>query len=140
MFKRGLKKILCTGLVLTTFLGLTACGKKTAVDGEVSGWGEDNAALAREFVYTVDNNGNKIEYEYKLSIGGESIVLPNMTEEQATKFIEFVESIDKCVYHDEDIEAIINDEVASFLAGQKSSSEVASVIQSRVEIYVNENR
>lgn len=38
-------------MVLTTFLGLTACGRKTAVDGEVSGWGEDNAALAREFVY-----------------------------------------------------------------------------------------
>ena len=100
----------------------------------------ERAMEATKNPYTVDNNGNKTEYEYKLSIGGESIVLPNMTEEQATKFIEFVESIDKCVYHDEDIEAIINDEVASFLAGQKSASEVASVIQSRVEIYVNENR
>lgn len=63
-----------------------------------------------------------------------------MTEEQVNEFVEFVENIDKCVYYDEDIEAIINEEVASFLSGQKSASEVARVIQGRVEIYVNENR
>ena len=38
------------------------------------------------------------------------------------------------------IEAIINEEVALFFAGQKSASDVARVIQSRVEIYVNESR
>ena len=37
-------------------------------------------------------------------------------------------------------ETIINEEVASFWAGQKSASDVAGIIQSRVEIYVNENR
>ena len=79
MFKRGLKKILCTGLVLTTFLGLTACGRKTAVDGEVSGWGEDNAALAREFVYaermlelpeTLGNAGVQQVTQIALCVGG----------------------------------------------------------------------
>ena len=69
-----------------------------------------------------------------------SVVLPNMTTEQVDEFIEFVESIDKCVYYDEDIEAIINEEVALFFAGQKSASDVARVIQGRVEIYVNESR
>ena len=100
----------------------------------------ERAMEATRNPYTVDRNGNKTEYEYKLSIGGESVVLPNMTEEQVSEFVEFVESIDKCVYYDEDIEAIINEEVASFLANQKSASEVAKVIQSRVELYVNENR
>lgn len=38
------------------------------------------------------------------------------------------------------IEAIINEEVALFFAGQKSASDIARVIQSRVEIYVNESR
>ena len=90
--------------------------------------------------YTIDSNGNKMEYENKLSIGGESVVLPNMTVEQVNKFVEFVGNIDKCVYYNEDIKAIINEEVDSFLAYQKRASEVAEVIQSRVEIYVNENK
>ena len=100
----------------------------------------ERAIEATRNPYTVDRNGNKTEYEYKLSIGGESVVLPNMTEEQVNEFVEFVENIDKCVYYDEDIEAIINEEVASFLADQKSAAEVAKIIQSRVELYVNENR
>lgn len=101
---------------------------------------EERAMEATKSPYTIDRNGNKQEYEYKMSIGGESVVLPNMTTEQVDEFIEFVESIDKCVYYDEDIEAIINEEVALFFAGQKSASDVARVIQSRVEIYVNESR
>ncbi len=100
----------------------------------------ERAMEATKNPYTIDRNGNKTEYEYKLSIGGESVVLPNMSEEQVSEFVEFVESIDRCVYYDEAIEAIINEEVASFLANQKSATEVAGVIQSRVEIYVNENR
>ena len=101
---------------------------------------EERAMEATKSPYTIDRNGNKQEYEYKMSIGGESVVLPNMTTEQVDEFIEFVESIDKCVYYDEDIEAIINEEVALFFAGQKSASDIARVIQSRVEIYVNESR
>lgn len=101
---------------------------------------EERAMEATKSPYTIDRNGNKQEYEYKMSIGGESVVLPNMTTEQVDEFIEFVESIDKCVYYDEDIEAIINEEVALFFAGQKSTSDIARVIQSRVEIYVNESR
>lgn len=100
----------------------------------------ERAMEATRNPYTIDSNGDKMEYEYKLSIGGESVVLPNMTEEQVNEFVEFVENIDKCVYYDEDIEAIINEEVASFLADQKSAAEVAKIIQSRVELYVNENR
>ena len=81
-----------------------------------------------------------MEYESKFSVSGESIVLPNMTKEQVNKFIDFVGSIEKCAYYDEDIQAIISEETASFFAGQKSAEEVARVIQSRVEIYVNESR
>ena len=51
MIRHGLRRIICAGLVLTTLLGLTACGGEKSVEGEVSGWGEDNAALATEFVY-----------------------------------------------------------------------------------------
>ena len=52
MIRHGLRRIICAGLVLTTLLGLTACGGEKSIDREASGWGEDNAALAKEFVYT----------------------------------------------------------------------------------------
>lgn len=40
----------------------------------------------------------------------------------------------------EDILVIITEEAAPFFAGQKSAGEVADIIQSRVQMYVNENR
>lgn len=101
---------------------------------------EERAMEATQNPYYFDEMGKKVEYESKLSVGGESIVLPNMTKEQVTKFVDFVGSIDKCVYYDEDIQAIISEEAASFFAGQKTAQEVAKVIQSRVEIYVSESR
>lgn len=100
----------------------------------------EKANEATENPYTVDRYGNKQSYEAKFSIGGESVVLPNMNQDQVNTFVNYVESIDKCFYHDEDIESIISEEVASFFAGQKSAADVAGVIQSRVEIYVGENK
>lgn len=50
------------------------------------------------------------------------------------------EELSKTEFMDNVFDAYRVDGKASFLAGQKSASEVASVIQSRVEIYVNENR
>ena len=81
-------------------------------------------------------NINLTEEEYAFGVDKTQ---PELLE-QVNEFVDFVANIDKCVYYDEDIEAIINEEVASFLANQKSATEVARVIQSRVEIYVNENK
>ena len=41
---------------------------------------------------------------------------------------------------DEQILMIIKEEAAAYFAGQKSVDAVAGVIQSRVQLYVNENR
>ena len=38
-------------LTVSMLFGLTACGSTEPVEGQTSGWGEDNAALAKEFVY-----------------------------------------------------------------------------------------
>ena len=61
-----------------------------------------------------------------------------MTREQLDKLLNFIFSIDKCYYNDEDIITIINEEMPSFFTGQKSAQDVAKVIQSRAQIYVNE--
>ncbi|MDE6203707.1 MAG: hypothetical protein K2G19_09565, partial [Lachnospiraceae bacterium] len=41
---------------------------------------------------------------------------------------------------DETLLNIINEEAAPYFSGAKSAKDVAGIIQSRVQIYVNENR
>jgi ABC-type glycerol-3-phosphate transport system substrate-binding protein len=43
-------------------------------------------------------------------------------------------------YYDINVANIISEETAAFFAGQKTAQEVAAIIQSRVQVYVNENR
>ena len=42
--------------------------------------------------------------------------------------------------YDQELMNIISEESAAFFSGQKSAKDVAAIIQSRVQIYVNENR
>ena len=51
-----------------------------------------------------------------------------------------IESADGIVSSNEEINTIITEEAAAYFEGQKSAKDVADVIQSRVKIYVNENR
>ena len=43
-------------------------------------------------------------------------------------------------YYNQDIINIVNEEAALFFDGQKSARDVAAIIQSRVQLYVDENR
>ena len=98
------------------------------------------AQEATQKPYYTDENGNKVEYEETVYINGESVPLPPMSQEQVDKIVAFVESVDKVSYYNEDIQNIIDEEVAPFFADQKTAADVASIIQNRVELYVNENR
>lgn len=51
-----------------------------------------------------------------------------------------IESADGVVSNNEEISNIITEEAAAYFEGQKSAKDVADVVQSRVKIYVNENR
>lgn len=97
-----------------------------------------NAEEALHKPYWTDEDGNKQEYDDTYYINGEEIPLSPMTQEQLDKLLNFIFSVDKCYYNDEDIMTIINEEMPSFFTGQKSAQEVAKVIQSRAQIYVNE--
>ncbi len=48
--------------------------------------------------------------------------------------------MDSIYTYDTSIYEIVNEEAASYFNGDKSLDEVASLIQSRVNIYVNEQR
>ena len=51
-----------------------------------------------------------------------------------------IESADGIISSNEEISNMITEEAAAYFEGQKSAKDVADVVQSRVQIYVNENR
>ena len=101
---------------------------------------EASVATATEKPYYLDENGNKVEYDETYYINDEEIILPQLTQEQVDKIVSFVESVSKRAYYNEAITNIISEEAGAYFSGQKSARDVAGVIQSRVQVYVNENR
>lgn len=62
------------------------------------------------------------------------------TKEQVEEIKALIELADGVYSYPQEIAAIIDEEAAPFFDGKKSAKEVADIIQSRVQIYVNENR
>ena len=98
------------------------------------------AKEAMEKPYYLDENGNKEEYEDIMYIGGEEIPISPMTQQEADELVEQLYSFTQVYKRDDTLENIIEEEAAPYFAGQKSAKDVAAIIQSRVQIYVNENR
>ena len=93
----------------------------------------------RKPVYT-DENGNEVEEDYTYWINDESVVLDPLTQDQVNYITEFVSSVTTRAYYNEDISNIISEEMEAFYQDQKSAKDVAGIIQSRVQLFVNENR
>lgn len=100
---------------------------------------EQSQKALQKPTYT-DENGNEIEYEDTFYINGEEIPLPPLSQEQLDQVISFVLSVDRAYYYNEDVLNIVNEEMGAFYTGQKSARDVANVIQSRAQIFVDENR
>lgn len=62
------------------------------------------------------------------------------SQEQVDVVKELIESADTLYQYDEEMFTIIMEEAKPYFEGQKTVKEVADIIQSRVQIYVNENR
>lgn len=95
---------------------------------------------ATESPYYLDENGNKVEVEDFWYIGDEEIVIDPMTEEEAEAFTQQLYELKNVANFDEALFQIIEEEAAAYFAGQKTAQEVSEIIQSRAQIYVNENR
>ncbi len=95
---------------------------------------------ALEKDYYIDENGNKVETEEYFWINEESIEIAPLTQKQLDEIVTFVQSVTKRQYYNQDVQNIISEEAEAFFTGQKSAKDVATVIQSRVQLYVNENR
>lgn len=100
---------------------------------------EKRIQKAQEKPYYEDENGNKVEYDETFYIGGMEIVLEPLTQEDCERVIGFLKSADHVYNYDRNIISIMEEESAAYFEGQKSVKEVADIIQSRIQIYVNEN-
>lgn len=102
---------------------------------------KENANKATEKPYWIDEEtGEKHEYEETFYMNGESIPIPQMTQAQVDKVVNYILSLKKCSYDNTNVINIINEEMGGYFSGQKSAQEVAGVIQNRVQLYVDENR
>jgi len=63
-----------------------------------------------------------------------------VTEEEIAVMRELIEAAQPASIGNDEIIKIINEEAAGYYQGQKSAEEVAGIIQSRVKLYVDENR
>ena len=63
-----------------------------------------------------------------------------LSDKQAQKYIDLVNSTTKTSDYNTEITNIITEEAKAYFAGQKSLDETADIIQNRVKTYVNENR
>ena len=84
--------------------------------------------------------GNEVEAEDYYDLGGVEIPINPMTKEEVENFKKTLYSFNQVYNYDENLIQIIEEETAAFFNGQKSAKDVAAIIQSRVKIYVNENR
>ncbi|WP_026494557.1 ABC transporter substrate-binding protein [Butyrivibrio sp. WCD3002] len=94
-------------------------------------------AAQKKPTYT-DENGKEVEYDDTYYIGDSEIIIDPMTKDEVQELIDYLGSIDQVGNYNEEVNKIIKEEAAAYFSGQKSAAEVADIIQSRVQIYVNE--
>lgn len=90
--------------------------------------------------YWIDAEGNKVEYDNTYYMNGEEIPLEQFSQAEVDAICNFIYSVNKRSYYNQDIINIVTEEAASFFEGQKNARDVAAIIQSRVQLYVDENR
>lgn len=86
-----------------------------------------------------NEDGTVETYTESTSIGGKEVELTPLTQEERDYAVSFVESITEHLSYNEEILNIISEEAAAYFSDQKTVDDVASIIQNRVNIYVNEN-
>lgn len=79
------------------------------------------------------------EQESYWGIGDTSIKKTPLTKEETEEVIAFLKTLNVTASFNQQISEIIQEDAAPFFKGQKSKEEVAGIIQSRVQVYLNEN-
>lgn len=111
---------------------------------------EELIAEETKVEYVLDENGQPMldENGEPITMGGNSSIgygdweytFHTPTEEEVAQIRELINVAVPASSSDNEINKIIGEEVDGFFQGQKTVDDVAGIIQSRVQIYVNENR
>ena len=96
-------------------------------------------AKGMERPYWEDENGIKNYYDNTYTVDGIDKVIPVMTQEDVDHLRDIITSCTKSSYNNEQIMSIIEEECSACFAGQKTAADVCAIIQSRVQLYINEN-
>ena len=89
----------------------------------------------------LDPNGNPIQ-ESKGGWGGGSlnIDIQATSQEEYDQVMELYNAVDSLYTYDTSIYDIVNDAAGGYFSGDRSLDDTVAQIQSRVNLYVNENR
>lgn len=97
----------------------------------------EEEAIAR---IDVDAEGNKVEEPFLYGIDGVTFELYTATEEEEELLRQVVESVTHVNKNNYMISGIVLEEAAAYFAGQKTAEEVATIIQSRIQVYISETK
>ncbi len=91
--------------------------------------------------YQLDKDGNRIPIvRATIGEGTDQIQLYALAQEDADKLTEVIRTTTRTLQTDESITDIVKEQAEAFFQGQKTAEEVARLTQSKVNIYVNEQR
>ena len=72
--------------------------------------------------------------------GSITVHIKALTQAQAEKILELIKTTTKLRDYDAELMAMITKEAEAFFNGQKTAEEVGRLLQSKVTIYINEQR
>ena len=89
-----------------------------------------------------EGDGKNIVYSASSSyyVGNQEIKLRDVTQADIDCINNLIASADSSMSYSEEVLKIVNEESGAYFAGQKTSKEVAELIQNRVSIYLSESR
>ncbi len=100
---------------------------------------ERNAQKATQKpVYMVD--GKPVEEELHYWINNEMIDIEPLSQEQVQAIVDYITSVRSRAYYNTAVTNIVTEELGAFFKNQKSAEDVSSLVQNRVQLYINENR
>ncbi len=94
-------------------------------------------AAKKRPTYT-DENGKEVEYDDTWYVGEQEVIITPMTDDEVKQVIGYFDTLNQLGTYNDAVDNIISEEADAYFSGQKSAEEVADIIQSRVQIYVNE--
>ena len=91
--------------------------------------------------YMLDENGERIPVSKgMISDGVNTYTIYATTQEQADQLRQAIADTTELMNYDMSIADIVTEQAAAYFSGQKSAEEVAKLIQSKANIYINEQR